>query len=227
MVFIPIRLRNQIWDKYHFSGTQLWLRAHGSAEKNNNRAWCARCMDHFERYWNICAKPACDQVHPVAVVTASSRISRDSRAGWPTVLSTNGRRRVRLVQCSSIPMIGREEQQHAANSDGPSIGSRSSAKRRRGCTRSPLQESSGRAAWRSVACGAVARAVAHEWGQPSPLCHPTPDATRPFRPTSTHTLTTPPHRHDFTTPPHTTLSTPEVGARDRPGHLEWARARAR
>ena len=22
MVFIPIRLRNQIWDKYHFSGTQ-------------------------------------------------------------------------------------------------------------------------------------------------------------------------------------------------------------
>ena len=34
VVFIPIRLRNQIWDKYHFSGTQLWLRAHGSAEKN-------------------------------------------------------------------------------------------------------------------------------------------------------------------------------------------------
>ena len=26
MVFIPIRLRNQIWDKYHFSGTQLWQR---------------------------------------------------------------------------------------------------------------------------------------------------------------------------------------------------------
>jgi hypothetical protein len=24
VVFIPIRLRNQIWDKYHFSGTQLW-----------------------------------------------------------------------------------------------------------------------------------------------------------------------------------------------------------
>ena len=160
MVFIPIRLRNQIWDKYHFSGTQLWLRAHGSAEKNNNRAWCARCMDHFERYWNICAKTACGRVHPVALVTASSRLSQNSRAGWPTVLSTNGRRRVRLVQCSSIPMIGREEQQHAANSDGPSIGSRSSAKRRRGCTRSPLQESSGRAAWRSVACGAVARAVA-------------------------------------------------------------------
>jgi len=70
-------LRNQIWDKYHFSGTQLWLRAHGSAEKNNNRAWCARCMDHFERYWNICAKTACGRVHPVAVVTASSRISRN------------------------------------------------------------------------------------------------------------------------------------------------------
>ena len=76
MVFIPIRQRNQIWDKYHFfSGTQLWLRAHGSAEKNNNRAWCARCMDHFERYWNICAKPACDRVHPVAVVTAGSHHS--------------------------------------------------------------------------------------------------------------------------------------------------------
>ena len=26
MVFIPIRLRNQIWDTYHFSGTQLWQR---------------------------------------------------------------------------------------------------------------------------------------------------------------------------------------------------------
>jgi len=25
-VFIPIRLRNQKWDKYHFSGTQLWQR---------------------------------------------------------------------------------------------------------------------------------------------------------------------------------------------------------
>ena len=85
LLLLPL-LRNQIWDKYHFSGTQLWLRAHGSAEKNNNRAWCARCMDHFERYWNICAKPACDRVHPVAVVTASSRISQNSRAGWPTVL---------------------------------------------------------------------------------------------------------------------------------------------
>merc|ERR1712008_421510 len=63
-------------DIHHFSGTQLWLRAHGSAEKNN-RAWCARCMDHFERYWNICAKTACGRVHPVALVTASSRISRN------------------------------------------------------------------------------------------------------------------------------------------------------
>ena len=111
MVFIPIRLRNQIWDKYHFSGTQLWLRAHGSAEKNNNRAWCARCMDHFERYWNICAKPACDRVHPVAVVTASSRISQNSRAGWPTVLHQ------RAPPCEGRPMfihpdeIGRGEQQ--------------------------------------------------------------------------------------------------------------------
>jgi hypothetical protein len=26
VVFIPIRLRNQKWDKYHFSGTQLWQR---------------------------------------------------------------------------------------------------------------------------------------------------------------------------------------------------------
>ena len=25
MVFIPFRLRNQKWDTYHFSGTQLWL----------------------------------------------------------------------------------------------------------------------------------------------------------------------------------------------------------
>jgi hypothetical protein len=23
-IYVPIRLRNQIWDKYHFSGTQLW-----------------------------------------------------------------------------------------------------------------------------------------------------------------------------------------------------------
>ena len=34
----------------------------------------------------ICAKTACDRVHPVAAVTASSRISQNSRAGWPTVL---------------------------------------------------------------------------------------------------------------------------------------------
>ena len=42
----------------------------------------------------IGAKLARGRVHPVAVVTASSRISRSSatRAGWPTVLSTNGRR---------------------------------------------------------------------------------------------------------------------------------------
>ena len=26
VVFIPIWLRNQKWDKYHFSGTQLWQR---------------------------------------------------------------------------------------------------------------------------------------------------------------------------------------------------------
>ena len=25
MVFIPFRLRNQKWDTYHLSGTQLWL----------------------------------------------------------------------------------------------------------------------------------------------------------------------------------------------------------
>ena len=78
VVFVPIRLRNQIWDKYHFSGKQLWLRAHGSAEKNN-RAWCARCMDNFERYWNICAKTACGRVHPVAVVTAASPSSQRLR----------------------------------------------------------------------------------------------------------------------------------------------------
>ena len=43
-------------------------------------------MDHFERYWNICAKTACGRVHPVAVVTASSRISRNSRARIGSVL---------------------------------------------------------------------------------------------------------------------------------------------
>jgi len=32
VVFIPIRLRNQIWDKYHFSGTQLWQRRAGRAK---------------------------------------------------------------------------------------------------------------------------------------------------------------------------------------------------
>merc|ERR1712008_594893 len=76
VVFYPNPAAESNWDKYHFFGTQLWLRAHGSAEKNN-RAWCARCMDHFERYWNICAKTACGRVHPVALVTASSRISRN------------------------------------------------------------------------------------------------------------------------------------------------------
>ena len=47
----------------------------------------------------ICAKPACDRVHPVAVVTASSRISQNSRAGWPTVLHQRAPPvRVRVVQ---------------------------------------------------------------------------------------------------------------------------------
>ena len=40
---------------------------------------------------------------------------RETRAPDGQPCSTNGRRRVRVVQCSSIPMIGREEQQHAAN----------------------------------------------------------------------------------------------------------------
>ena len=66
------------------SGTQLWRAALSRREKNK-RAWCARCMAHFERCWNICAKPARGRVHPVPVVTVSSRVSRNSRAGWPTV----------------------------------------------------------------------------------------------------------------------------------------------
>ena len=105
MVFIPIRLRNQIWDKYHFSGTQLWLRAHGSAEKNNNRAWCARCMDHFERYWNICAKPACDRVHPVAVVTLAA------------------------CCCSSRPIIGMDEHWTTLTRAAPVAGARLAIRR--------------------------------------------------------------------------------------------------
>ena len=84
------------------------------AEKNN-RAWCGRCMDPFERCWNVCAKPARGRVHPVAVVTASSRMSRNSRAGWPPVLQPTGAPCERVVQCSFIPMIGREEQQHASH----------------------------------------------------------------------------------------------------------------
>ena len=36
VVFIPIRLRNQIWDKYHFSGTQLWQRRAGVAPRAAN-----------------------------------------------------------------------------------------------------------------------------------------------------------------------------------------------
>ena len=89
---------NQIWDKYHFSGTQLWRRAQQPKRTtgeppcrlSKSLRWCARCMDPFERCWNVCAKPARGRVHPVAVVTASSRMSRNSRAGWPPVLQPTG-----------------------------------------------------------------------------------------------------------------------------------------
>ena len=37
VVFVPIRLRNQIWDKYHGSGTQLWLRA--QREEQQSLVW--------------------------------------------------------------------------------------------------------------------------------------------------------------------------------------------
>ena len=71
----------------------------------------------------IGAKPARGRVHPVAVVTASSRMSRNSRAGWPPVLQPTGAPCERVVQCSFILMIGREEQQHAANVRHPTAGS--------------------------------------------------------------------------------------------------------
>ena len=47
----------------------------------------------------IGAKPARGRVHPVAVLTASSRISRNSRAGWPTVLHQ------RAPPCEGCPMF--------------------------------------------------------------------------------------------------------------------------
>ena len=53
VVFVPIRLRNQIWDKYHFLARN-WGAALSGEEKT---AWCARCMARFERCWNICARP--------------------------------------------------------------------------------------------------------------------------------------------------------------------------
>ena len=69
-----------------------------SAEKNK-RVWCGRCMDPFERCWNICAKPARGRVHPVAVLTASGRMSRNSCAGWPTV------HHQRAPPCEGCPMF--------------------------------------------------------------------------------------------------------------------------
>ena len=55
-------------------------------------------MDPFERCWNVCVKPARGRVHPVAVVTASSRMSRNSRARWPPVLQPTG------APCEGCPM---------------------------------------------------------------------------------------------------------------------------
>ena len=48
---------------------------------------------------HVGAKPARGRVHPVAVVTASSRMSRNSRAGWPTVLHQ------RAPPCEGCPMF--------------------------------------------------------------------------------------------------------------------------
>ena len=56
-----------------------------SREEQESLVCSVHAMAHFDRCWNICAKPARGRVHPVAVVTASSRMSRNSRAGWPTV----------------------------------------------------------------------------------------------------------------------------------------------
>ena len=41
-------------------------------------------------------------------------MSRNSRAGWPPVLQPTGAP-CEVVQCAFIPMIGREEQQHASH----------------------------------------------------------------------------------------------------------------
>ena len=98
VVFVPIRLRNQIWDK-----------------NNYKRAWCVLgAWTLFERCWNICAKLARGRVHPVAVLTASSRMSQNSRPDGQSC-TTNRRRRVRAVQRAFIAMIGRGEQQHASH----------------------------------------------------------------------------------------------------------------
>ena len=118
--------KNQIWDlsrnKWYLSQSGCGIKSGihttflasncGSAltrlSREEKRAWCARCMDHFERYWKICAKTACGRVHPVAVVTASSRISRNSRAGWPTVLHQRAPG-LAACCCSSRPIIGMDE----------------------------------------------------------------------------------------------------------------------
>ena len=88
-----------------------------SAEKNK-RAWCGRCMDPFERCWNVCAKPARGRVHPVAVVTASSRMSRNSRARWPPVLQPTG------APCEGCPMcIHPDDRPRRTAAREPHIGS--------------------------------------------------------------------------------------------------------
>jgi hypothetical protein len=63
----------------------------------------------------IGAKPARGRVHPVAVVTASSRMSRNSRARWPPVLQPTG------APCEGCPMFIHPDDRPRSSDGAPKL----------------------------------------------------------------------------------------------------------